>query len=311
MIIPLETKVQGLISAQVLNSTGEIVREVPEFCNLITNAGLDTLAGGASSGTSLFTVCKVGTGSGVPAVGDTTLSGGIANVSGYTGSISTQTTAAPYYMDVVHTYLFPIGAINATLTCIGMGIATNNTEAKCWSQIKDSGGIPTTLQVLATEQLQVIYKIRMYAPAFPITGTAVITNAGTYNYSAYYYNFGSAWALGGDVGVYSSAAISYEAHTWTTFTPPSSVIGNYSVTGGSLSTCTTCTPATYTAGTYYRDVALQWASTAGNVGGIKGIRMATASGRIPFLIIDLGGTIAKDSTKVLNITLRFSVARYS
>lgn len=311
-IAEVNFKVEGLISAKVLNSAGEVVRELPEFRNLITNSGLDSMVQGPGNqfGNSSFQYCKVGTGAGVPANADTAISGGIARVIVNSGSSTAQTSAAPYYIELTKVFLFALGQINATLTCIGLGANNDNTEVKCWSQIKDSGGTVTTLTVLSAEQLQVTYKMRLYAPPYPIAGTINITNAGTYNYNIYYYNFGNLWTSSGNTSPFGNSSSNYSAMNWTTFTPGANVFNAVAFTGDTSSLASSCTLSTYTAGTYYRDVNLSWSTTAGNLGGIKGIRYVCGGCADPYFVIDFGGTIPKDNTKILNLTLRFSVARY-
>lgn len=304
--LALEQKVQGIIEITKLDAVGNVIQHIPKFNNLLVNSGLDQLCS-AAAGFGSFTYCKVGTGAGTPAVSDTTLPGGVANQVKTNTVVTVQNTSAPYYKEYVQTFLFPLGAINATLSCVGLGTSNNNTEIKCWSQIKDSGNNPTTITVLATEQLQVSYTLRVYAPTFTSTPSIVIAGDATYSATMYaqQFNSGNFWVSS---AIASPFASSMDVQNWTTVTPPANITTVATYTG-LLSNTVSSALAAYTNGTYYRDVTYSLATTDGNLaGGIKGITVY-GTGQ-PNYFINFNGAIPKNNTKTLSFNIRYSVARY-
>lgn len=304
--VNLSQKVQGIISAKVFNAAGEVVREVPEFCNLITDAGLDFLCSGPQGLSPLSAFVKVGTGGGAPANGDVTLPGFVASQA-RTAQIGVfQTASAPYYYEGTYTYLYALGAINATLTCIGAG-SSSGSGVLAWSQIKDMSNTPTTITVLSTEQLQVTYKFRLYAPAFTSDISMLIGGAATYDADLYAHSFGAAW---GTVGGNSSAfPANLSIVNYTTFTPPADILSLPAYTGKASVNSNTFTWATYTAGSFNRNVTATFNTTSFNAGGSKALEIAGGSDQ-PRYVINLNGTLAKDNTNTLSLTFNFAIARY-
>ena len=161
-IIELKSELEGIIKLEVIREDGTLKEaaglNVP-FKNLITNAGLDYV-NGYSTINDCTDYCKVGTGSTPPAVTDTDLAAktGIASPQG-SQTNSVQKTTLPYYSQHVRVFTFAVGAVSGNLTEIGFfNYASSGTM---WSRalIKDSGGNPTTLTLLATEQLRVTYTV--------------------------------------------------------------------------------------------------------------------------------------------------------
>lgn len=187
-IIELKSGLEGIIKLEVIREDGTLKEaeglNVP-FYNLITDSGLDyiiSMANSAYYNYNLNTVsryCRVGTSSTTPTVSDTTLGAqtGSASPAG-TVTNSVQYTTTPYYSDHQQVYTFAVGAVSGNLTEIGFFF--DSTGGTMWSRalIKDSGGNPTTLTLLPTEQLKVTYTVRRYIPASQ-TGSFILNTNGT------------------------------------------------------------------------------------------------------------------------------------
>lgn len=180
-IIELKSELEGIIKLEVIKEDGTLKEaeglNVP-FKNLITDAGLNFVSDGAIMA-SVANYCRVGTGSTVPSVSDTALNSQTGS-SSQSGSITNnlQSTTAPYYTQHTYIFTFDVGAVSGNLTEIGFFSAP--TGGTMWSRalIKDSGGNPTTLTLLATEQLKVTYTIICYIPASQ-TGSFTLNTNGT------------------------------------------------------------------------------------------------------------------------------------
>jgi hypothetical protein len=298
----------GYISAQVLNANGEVVRSIPEFKNLITDGGLDSLMGGASLA-DLSTYVKVGTGAGTPAPSDSTLSGGIARVASSARVGAFQTAAAPYYFEMTATYLFALGAVVATITCIGVGPNNDNTSVRAWSQLKDSSNMPTTLTILAGEQLSVTYKLRLYAPAFSSSSSVTIGGDASYTYTIYAAQFGAGKFGTTSTGVVQVMPGIIGALGYTSFTAPANIFGSAAF-GAKVATNAVATLGSYTAGTFTRSFSSFWATTDNPANGVKGFEIGGASSAYPLYYVILSGQIPKNSGNTLSCTFTITIARY-
>ena len=185
-IIELKSELEGIIKLEIIKEDGTLKEakglNIP-FKNLITNAGLNYITGGYSAYNrdipSAFKYCRVGTSSVTPTVFDTALgnqTGSVSPLGSLTNTVQYKTN--PYYSDHKRVYTFAVGAVSGNLTEIGF--FSDTTNAIMWSRalIKDSGGNPTTLTLLATEQLKVTYTVRKYMPASS-TGSFTLNTNGT------------------------------------------------------------------------------------------------------------------------------------
>lgn len=180
-IIELKSELEGIIKLEIIKEDGTLKEaeglNVP-FYNLITDAGLNFVSGYTTIGEAT-SYCRVGTSSTTPNVSDTTLgaqTGSACPVETSTNSV--QYTTTPYYSNHTRVYTFTVGAVSGNLTEIGFFSAASNGTMWSRSLIKDSGGNPTTLTLLATEQLKVTYTVRRYIPA-SLTGSFTLDTNGT------------------------------------------------------------------------------------------------------------------------------------
>lgn len=139
--------------------TNEIVRETPEFHNLVLNTGLARMAAD-----TWIDRCCVGTGNSLPVVSQVSLDNfltsttSIASGQADTGGI--QVTTAPFYWFGRRTWRFAVGVATGNISEIGLGWSNNNL----WNRalVKDVAGNPTTITVLSDEYLDVISEVRVY-----------------------------------------------------------------------------------------------------------------------------------------------------
>lgn len=173
---------EGLYRCQVHKAkSGSLKKDTGWMHNVITNTGLgyyynEPLFGSFDSRGALVNICAVGTGSGTPAVTDTSLYNKIASVSagtsgggtGWQNFTSTGYVAAagsnPAYWYGQCQYLFPAGAAAGNLTEIGVCPGGTNPAGGLYSHalIVDINGNPTTITVLSDEILTVTYQVNYY-----------------------------------------------------------------------------------------------------------------------------------------------------
>lgn len=167
-------KVSGKYKAVVRGPDMEIRRETGWFDNIVTNAGVQMLLGGASStpGPASFSVsCCVGSGNSPPTAGDTQLASFVAgsrNGDVISSSSTRNSTVAPYYSRIEITWRFGMGAAAGNISEVGVANPGANTIASTTlfsrALIRDAGGNPTTITVLSDEYLDITYHLYIYAP---------------------------------------------------------------------------------------------------------------------------------------------------
>lgn len=299
----------GSYELTIRNQAGEITKQLA-FENLILNQGLDSIGSELNPFPSGEVKCKLGTGSVPPAVTDTALSGtasgfsGLASGANVTGNITTP----PYWSECSFAMTFPIGALSGNYTEIGLYSRAGTLFSR--ALIKDSGGNPTTLTILATEELHVTYKLRMYPPMIDTTGTFSMTYNGTpttYNYTIRYSNFNINTTYPFTVvanekcGLLSGAVLS------------ATITGE--MTGTTVAESSTVSKSTYMAGTYYRDITYTCVTGNSNfASGISGIRFNAPvfsglySGWAHSQCL-ISPPIMKTATDTLSLTFRISWGR--
>jgi hypothetical protein len=302
-------RVQGIFQLTVKDADGNVVREYPEFTNLITNVGLDEMIN-LNSLSAIRDYAKVGTGVTAPAAGDTTLPGFVVSTTSATAYTGTNNTAtAPYYYEIVTVYQFVLGAVVGTMGCVGVAHATG-ALVDAWSQIKDGANNPTTITILAGEQLQVTYRLRYYAPG---TSAGSVTLEGiNYPYTVYPHDFGSSWWTTTWTNLMPVAG-SNECRVinWTTMTPPATAVASFAYTGKTTANINSALGpyGAGEAGTFTRTLTLSATTAVANLaGGFRGIELTGTFG--PLYTVIFASAIPKDATKTLSIIFSNVVARY-
>lgn len=161
----------------VIEGTGEVV--LPWFDNLITNAGLDSLAlgyGDSGAGDKL-SYCQLGTNATAPAFTDTALGArvGAASLFSQTKGIG----AGNLYVWRKAVFRFAAGSVSGVnLSEVAVSIASTGTVFSR-ALLKDTGGSPTTITLAADEILDVVYELRVYVTNGTTTATFTIDGVST------------------------------------------------------------------------------------------------------------------------------------
>jgi len=219
------------------------------FDTLITTGGLDRL--GVAYTSTVWGICRVGSGSTAPAITDTNLAAQIA----YTTTIFSTTAGLDQVNGYIwrrEVYQFAEGVATGNLAEVATSWLTSGTGIFSRALIKDSFGNPTTITVLADETLRVIWEVRQYYPMTDRTGSVVFTGniGGTYDWTSRVANLtagGNAWVLdseggglepiagtiynGGDLGPITGLPTFIASSTMPTITLDAYVNGTYQRTG--------------------------------------------------------------------------------
>lgn len=152
------------------------------FDNLILDGGLDRMGVGAFA-----EKCRVGSGNTVPVNGDTALVAQVAEADPYSFTDGWDSGGTLYgYKRTV--YRFSTGSAAGNLSEVGVGWAGGALFSR--ALIKDGGGAPTTITVLADEILDVTYELRIYRPTVD-TNTNITISGTNYTCTVRAANMGS------------------------------------------------------------------------------------------------------------------------
>lgn len=270
------------------------------FPNLITNNGLNLI--GSSS--AYMNCCQVGTGATAPANTDTTLQTYVAGTSTVISNTADASGTDPYYYYRRKVFQFPIGAVAGNMSEVGIGTTTTTGNLFSRALIVDGGGSPTTVSVLVTEQLEVTYELRFYAPASDVTGSNTVGGVST----SYTLRAADADAVGNGESVGVQASFSLPATVYGTGATLGAVTGVPS--GGASSDNLGSNPVvdSYSSDSHERTATFPIATTDGNVtGGIVCMLFRTTFGSYQ---ISFSPAIAKDATKTLDMDFVISWGRY-
>jgi hypothetical protein len=173
-LIQANVGIEGMFTIEACNRYGTPQRSLT-WKQLITNQGLDRYGSGANQTGN----CMVGTGTAVPAFTDTVLQTQVATTTAdASAAVLAVTGSPPYIWSRTITKEFALGAINATLTEVGMG--HSSTLVSYRDLIRDAGGSPTSFPVLSTEQLRVTHLTRVHVPNSDVGSSVTITGSGTH-----------------------------------------------------------------------------------------------------------------------------------
>lgn len=269
--------------------------------NLILDSGLNRIA---TQGVYV-TQCQVGSGSTAPEASQTSLVSRIAGVSRASSTVAIS-GSAPYYIYDRSVYSFGEGEAAGNLSEVGFGwSATASGSLFSRALIKDPSGAPTTITILPDEYLDVIYELRVYAPASDVTGTITATGdiGGTYAYTL------RASTLADSPGVNAWSMTSQSARRGA---------GNNQVKSGDIGPVTGIPSGTsnnvsadnasaYVAGTFYLDRVQTVPPTAGNFAtGLRSMDMKLGVGCYQ---IQFEPAIPKTSNDLVQLTIRLSWSR--
>lgn len=181
MKIPLKVGVRGRFRLDAIDPDGNVRELAPWQDNLVTDIGLNALAGWVTgspgqtgdpdfnyNSSSLTQYCFVGSGSTPPTFGDTAPGAFVARAPRGNTITKSSSTSAPWYTGGIAVYQFAVGAAAGNLSEVGLdnGQTGSSQGYKYWmfsrALIKNAAGDPITVTVLPTEILQVSYETRTY-----------------------------------------------------------------------------------------------------------------------------------------------------
>lgn len=129
--------------------------------NIVTNNGLDLL------GTGFVDYCWVGTDATPESATDTQITNAVRCASqGSDAAVGTQYSEEPYYGYCRTHYTWGIGAVQMTISEIGVGAASNNLFSRSLLKLLD--GTPTTITLGGVDRLEVTYELRQYIDTTPV-----------------------------------------------------------------------------------------------------------------------------------------------
>lgn len=289
---------KGIFQFKLTNVKTGQVREL-EFENIILNSGLDRIAiGGFIAG------CVLGSASSTPVATDTSITSilGSSTTLQASGAGTANTSTTPYWCSYYWTYRFIEGVATGNISQVAMAFGTVSAGTTLFSLalVKDSGGTPITITKLADEVLDVTYTLQLFCPSADVTGTISISGV-NYDYVARPAS-AAIWVANNPINT-TAGVLAHQA---------SSTLGTQlTLPSGSYTNDATETFSTYTAGTFYRDLAIYWDLNNGNAtGGIKCIYLDVGSRwQIQYSKTSDSSAIPKDATKRLTLNVRLSWGR--
>src|SRR5690606_39696105 len=216
--------VEGYFTVELIHARTGLVKRRLHFRNLITNAGLDALAGGTQI-SSLINYLAVGTGSSEPNYTDTILNAEIERTNSNGGfddsDASVGSGSLVEYWRRIRTRVFAQNQANGNLA--ELGFFSSSQGGTMWNRqlFRDELGNPTAITKTNEDQLRVTYEYRIYPPwddlvqEIEVNGvtTEVVNRPQLVASSGNWGSFGGRSALNilGSVGPLLLAA--YETHT--------------------------------------------------------------------------------------------------
>lgn len=257
--------VEGYFTVELIHARSGLVKRRLRFRNLITDAGLDALAGGARI-SSLINYLAVGTGSSEPSYTDTALNAEVArtNSTGGFGDSDARVGDGDLveYWRRRRTRVFTEAQANANLA--ELGFFSSSSGGTLWNRqlFRDELGNPTTITKTNEDQLRVTYEYRIYPPwddvvqEIEVNGVPIeVVNraqkvASNYAWGSYYNN---------------SSALNYLGYvdTWTLQASDRDTLPGRN--GSSSGTAASSLEVqSYTPGTWYREREARWNPSAAN-----------------------------------------------
>jgi hypothetical protein len=274
------------------------------FKNLILNSGLNLL--GSSSDPIKF--ARVGTGNSTPVVTQTSLDAQIASTtSPITQATSRVNSGSPLYETLfTNTFAFAQGAVVGNITEVGIGWATSGSTLFSRALILDNLGFPTTLTLVALDQLTVFYRLNLTPSVSDSTGSVTL-NAIPYTYTC---RAASIASFASNIGTFQTSGDGFSNAYVNIYTyPAGSVLGPVTgiPTGTGLFQQPTLSNITYSAGTFYRDSTWTWGpSLANHAGGLQSIQFVWGLNGYYTYQLRFDTPVPKTNTTTLVLQMRFA-----
>ena len=291
--------VSGHFTMMTTNTkTGE-QKVVASFPNLILDAGLERMGTG-----SYLDVCRVGSGTSLPTVLQTQLDAKIASTNTKQTSLTGAQATPPYYGWRRTTFRFAAGTATGNLSEVGVGWGNITTDNFLFSRalILDGGGLPTTINVLADEVLDVIYELRLYPPTTDVTISGLNLGLSTHTVTVRAASVNSSTYWGNWLG---DAVL---ASRNTNATLQNGTLGAITANPSGNSATAPIVNLAYVANSRQRTGTLTAGLNDANLAG--GVTTAIVVGSVGAYQFGFSPAIAKDATRVLKLDLKVSWSRY-
>lgn len=280
-------------------NTGES-RELAAFENLVLNNGLEQFG---SDSPNILNYVVVGSGSSTPVVTQTTLDSVVASTQTQQSIENGTSGSAPYYTWTRKKWRFSQGAAAGNLSEVGIGPTPTSLFSR--SLIKDAGGSPTTVTVLATEYLDVQYELRVYVPTSDVVTNNVAIGGTSYTVTARPafcsdYPTWSAYSMLSQ-GIRFDGGNPFIVYDGTLGAVTSAPSGNPSQSDGGA------TNNSYSNASHKRTGSIYFGLNNGNL--TNGIKSMLLRGYGWTFQVEFSSAIPKDANKTLTLNLEVSWAR--
>lgn len=305
-IVKSEGTFEGIVKITIVDKEGNISYDGKPYKNLLTDYGFDYVLGTNNSWQTATVYCGVGTSSTTPQFTDVAAGAQVGTRTASTSSISNTNTGSPNYIEsYVRTFAFTQGQVTGNLAEVVFCSASTGSNASSRSLIKDGGGNPTTLTVLATDTLYITYELRYVPNLTDTSGTHTISGVGY----AYVQRVRGVGATNGSPLTRAPLSTTNAPDTYETNTLAALGVAPSGTTLGASSAAL----QTYSAGTKYRDI-IMTSLPAANVHA-TGIGIISWGGASPgnsfsgFYTAYTPVKIPKLNTQTLTLTYRLAMAR--
>lgn len=317
--------VEGYFTITVRRADGSIRKQL-KFKNLITNSGMDRIAGaagaGAAAGQDLWNTLALSTNSTAPSVTDSAMGGTSITTSTSSpvypnGSVSDG--ASTYQIRMRAGFKFATGVATGTWSSVGLLFTST---LFCRTLIR-AAGVPTSLTITATESLDIQYELRILPTLTDVTGSVTI-NGTSYSFTGRVYAINDAFAA---VRYNKSIGEATYGYYGALLYGPSIALG--ATTAGGLSSETSpphtgvtqefqaggnrgpdsMTFAAYTSGSYTRNITYVWASTKTAAAGLVNGLWVRVGGVIPPYQFVFSTAIPKGAAEQLSLTFTVTWTR--
>ena len=279
------------------------------FDNIITNYGLNAINNATVQ--TLADNCHVGEGTTPAVVGDTSLETWVAGTVGQgAGATKAAFGPTPYYNNYIQTKRFGEGVAEGNISEVGMNNNyQSNTNMYSRALVSDGAGGTTTVPVLSTEWLDIVYEHRIYHDLTTADATGSVLFSGvSYDYimrCAWSGSYQSYWDASDCRAILIRASGLYGLRGGGTGTTLGAVTAGISNNG--YDGCDTIGGGTYSAGTYTRDSYMTYGLNDGNfTGGLKAYDFFSGQGSHQIIWDPI---LPKNTSSVMTINHRIAWAR--
>lgn len=169
---PGRLRPSGAYKVMVMNRDGTVAEERPFANNLILDQGINNILNGTANWANCFAYCAVGTGTGAPAVSDTSLGTEVIRTANYltgAGNCGTSNNYTTKTSMRKRTFDFPAEVSPKNYTELGWS-HSSSPGANLFSRTLISGG---TVTVLAGQSLRVVYELTVQFPNDTVATPAI------------------------------------------------------------------------------------------------------------------------------------------